>query len=72
MDTNTHIFLLPFKYKLICKIYIYVCYLQLCMLFQFTLLSAAKLPDKWEELTGPFRPPENWVEAPEFVPVSDQ
>ena len=42
------------------------------MLFQFTVLSAAKLPDNWEELTGPFRPPENWVEAPEFVPVSDQ
>ena len=42
------------------------------MIFQFTVLSAAKLPDKWEELTGPFRPPENWVEAPEFVPVSDQ
>lgn len=37
-----------------------------------TVLSAAKLPDNWEELTAPFRPPENWVEAPEFVPGSSQ
>ena len=38
---------------------------------QFTVLSAAKLPNNWEEFTASSRRPENWVEAPEFVPVSD-
>ncbi|XP_065917991.1 E3 ubiquitin-protein ligase makorin-1-like isoform X2 [Dysidea avara] len=39
----------------------------------FTVLSSAKLPDNWEDLTSPsFKPPDNWVDAPEFVPGSSQ
>ncbi|XP_065917993.1 putative E3 ubiquitin-protein ligase makorin-4 isoform X2 [Dysidea avara] len=39
----------------------------------FTVLSSAKLPDNWEDLISPsFKPADNWMDAPEFVPGSSQ